>query len=97
MRWNRGNCKVRPSGMETRGGNAGLPAPRMLNLWPHNWSTTKCLSSIFLRAKLIASWCTTARVSAEKPQPAVGLRPHRAEPEGQDGVSGHGNRPHAVL
>src|SRR5215467_9907067 len=27
----------------------------------------------------------------------MGLRPHRAEPEGQNGVSCHGNRPHAVL
>jgi len=32
------------------------------------WLTTKCLSSIFLRAKSTASWCITVQVWAEKPR-----------------------------
>src|SRR5207245_6646087 len=34
--------------------------------------TTKCLSSIFLRAKLIASLCTTVQVWAERPPTCSG-------------------------
>src|SRR6266446_1641941 len=34
--------------------------------------TTKCLSSIFLRAKSTASWCTTVQVWAERPPTCSG-------------------------
>src|SRR5258707_4924683 len=59
--------------------------------------TTRAFHQFSCARNQLQAGVLRSRSGRKDRQPAVDLRPHGAESEGQDGVSGDGDGPHAVL
>src|SRR5467141_4471709 len=59
--------------------------------------TTRAFHQFSCARNQLQAGVLRSRSGRKDRQPAVDLRPHGAESEGQDGVSGDGNGPHTFL